>query len=161
MAIEPVGLAELVEASVALLRDAARAAELTLTTDLAPECGIVAGDRRRLAQALDHLLRNAVAFTPPGGHVLVRASCVGGQGEIVISDDGPGIPAHQRERIFDRFNRSSIVPDAKNAEPISGGFGLPLARQLIEANGGTLELLSEVGRGTSAIIRLPLAERPC
>jgi signal transduction histidine kinase len=165
MTMEPIELVELVKATTDLLRTPARIAGLTLALDLASDCGVVAGDRKRLGQALENLLRNAVAYTPPGGRVLVRARTVDGKGEIVVSDNGGGIPPKQRERIFDRFSRSTMVPADEAGEegrvkPITGGFGLPLARQLIEAHGGTLELLSEVGRGTSAIIRLPLARLP-
>ena len=114
----------------------------------------MAGDRRRLRQGLDHLLRNAVRYTPPGGRILIRCGEVEGAAEIVISDNGPGIPPGERERIFRRFNRATMDsgPDGKPTL----GLGLPLTRQFVEAHGGTLELQSEVGEGTSIIVRLPL-----
>jgi signal transduction histidine kinase len=108
---------------------------------------------------LDHLQRNPVSYTPPGGRVLVRSRIVDGMAEVVVSDNGGGIPTRQRERIFDRFRRGSMaLSEAEGeGEPHSIGLGLPLARQLVEAHGGTLLLLSEIGRGTSVIVRLPLA----
>jgi signal transduction histidine kinase len=93
--------------------------------------------------------------------VLVRSRVVDGMAEIVVSDNGPGIPPKQRERIFDRFRRSSIgqaeeEPFENKGDGEAAGFGLPLARQFVEAHGGSLDLLSDVGRGTSVILRLPL-----
>ena len=159
MAMEPLEVAEFVRSAVELVREPARSAGLTLAANLAPDSGTVSADRRRLNQALDHLLRNAITYTPAGGRVLVRSRVVEGMAEIVVSDNGPGIPPRQRERIFDRFRRSSIGQTDESAEERTeegSGFGLPLARQFVEAHDGSLDLLSDVGRGTSVIIRLPL-----
>jgi len=165
MAMEPLEVADLVRQAVDLVREPARGSGLTLAANLAPDSGTISGDRKRLNQALDHLLRNAITYTPAGGRVLVRSRVVEGMAEIVVSDNGPGIAAKQRERIFDRFRRSTI--GHVDEEPSDGdgegaGFGLPLARQFVEAHGGSLDLLSDVGRGTSVIIRLPLqgGEKP-
>jgi len=157
MAMEAVEVAELARSSAERAVESARSAGLTLVTDVAGDSGIVSGDRRRLAQVLDHLLRNAVTYTPPGGRVLVRSRIVDGMAEMVVSDNGGGIPTRERERIFDRFRRGSMALVEQEEEPRAMGLGLPLARQLVEAHGGTLLLLSEVGRGTSVIVRLPLA----
>jgi len=158
--MEPLPVSDFVRQAVELVREPARAAGLTLSANLAPDSGTVSADRKRLNQSLDHLLRNAITYTPAGGRVLVRSRVVDGMAEIIVSDNGPGIPPRQRERIFDRFRRSSIgqveeeTPD--EADKDGTGFGLPLARQFVEAHGGSLDLLSDVGRGTSVIIRLPL-----
>ncbi|HWI85113.1 MAG TPA: ATP-binding protein [Sphingomonas sp.] len=162
MAMELIDVSEFVRGAVELVREPARSAGLTLAANLSPESGTVSGDRKRLAQALDHLLRNAITYTPAGGRVLVRSRIVDNMAEIVVSDNGPGISPKQRERIFERFRRSSIgqVEDGSSggvAEEGSG-FGLPLARQFVEAHGGALELLSDIGRGTSVILRLPLKD---
>jgi signal transduction histidine kinase len=165
MKMEPVDLANLVRGAVDLQRDPARVAGLTLAFDVPRDCGTVSGDRKRLAQAIDNLLRNAVSYTPPAGRILVRARIIDGQGEIVVSDNGGGIPPKQREQIFDRFS-PNIISHADEQAAQQGevraksGFGLPLARQLIEAHDGQLDLLSEVGRGTSVVIRLPLVRTP-
>ena len=157
MAMAPVAVAELARAAADAASQPAADAGLTLAADIAPDCGTVSGDGRRLLQALDHLLRNAIAYTPSGGRVLVRGRVAEGMAEVVVSDSGPGIPVAQRERIFDRFGRGSIAAaEEPDAEDGATGVGLPLARQLIEAHGGTLELVSDTGKGTSAVVRLPL-----
>ncbi|WP_404713453.1 ATP-binding protein [Sphingomonas sp. MMS24-J13] len=165
MKMEPVDLTNLIKSAVDLQRDPARGAGLTLAFDVPRDCGTVSGDRKRLAQAIDNLLRNAVSYTPPAGRILVRARVIDGQCEIVVSDNGEGLSPRQRERIFDRFSPAIIShADDGGVEhhevPVRSGFGLPLARQLIEAHGGQLDLLSEVGRGTSVVIRLPLIRIP-
>jgi signal transduction histidine kinase len=163
MAMEPLEVAEFVRGSVELVREPARGAGLTLAANLSAESGTISADRKRLTQALDHLLHNAITYTPAGGRVLVRSRVVEGMAEIVVSDNGPGIPPKQRERIFDRFRRTSLghsegeLPE--EGEEGGSGFGLPLARQFVEAHGGSLDLLSDVGRGTSVIMRLPLLAR--
>ena len=158
MQMEPLVVGDLVRSAAERAAEPARSAGLTLAADIAPDSGIVTGDRKRLTQALDHLFRNAVGYTPAGGRVLVRSRIVDGMAEIVVSDNGRGIPPKQRERLFDRFNRGSLATPEPKAGEVPGGFGLPLARQLVEEHHGTLELLSEIGRGTSVLIRLPLAE---
>jgi len=157
--MEPFEVADFVRQAVELVRAQARSAGLTLAANLAADSGTISADRKRLNQALDHLLRNAITYTPAGGRVLVRSRVVDNMAEIVVSDNGPGIPPKQRERIFDRFRRSAIGQAGEVAEKDNGegaGFGLPLARQFVEAHGGSLDLVSDVGRGTSVIIRLPL-----
>jgi signal transduction histidine kinase len=157
MVLEPVDLGELVKVAVKLQRDFAHTAGLTLAMDIARDCGTIPGDRRRLAQAIDTLLRNAVSYTPPGGRIMVRARVADGKSEIVVSDDGDGIAPDLRERLFDRFSSIAPVQGEEDTAPVKSGFGLPLARRLIELHGGTLDLVSEVGQGTSVIVRLPLS----
>jgi signal transduction histidine kinase len=98
-------------------------------------------------------LRNAVQYTPEGGRVLFKTSAEGPQIEIVVSDDGPGIDPRERDRIFDRFHRTSATPRHRDAAAL--GIGLPLTRQLIEAHGGTIEIASEPGEGTTVTVHLP------
>lgn len=138
---------KLVEDRAARIRDAG------LTLDLRGDkgAGRIVGDRRRLARALGHVLDNAVAATPAGGRVLVELGTHRGRSRLVISDNGPGMDAATLARALDGIRVSA---DGKSVERRQG-LGLPLARQLIEAHGGTLELLSEPGQGTAAIIELP------
>ena len=110
-----------------------------------------AGDARRLARAIGHVLDNAIAATPTGGRILVELSGRKGRARIVISDNGPGMDAPTLARALEGIKLSA---DGKAVERRQG-LGLPLARRLVEAHGGKLELLSEPGQGTAAIIDLP------
>lgn len=113
--------------------------------------GRISGDPRRLARAIGHVLDNAVAATPSGGRILVEMSRNRDRARIVISDSGRGMDPATLARALDGLKLSA---DGKAVERRQG-LGLPLARQLLEAHGGTLELLSEPGQGTTAIIELP------
>lgn len=132
---------------------AGRIREAGLTLDLRGNkgAGRVTGDRRRLARALGHVIDNAVAATPDGGRILVELSRKKKHAQIVVSDNGPGMDAPTLARALDGFKVSA---DGKAVER-RRGLGLPLARQLVEAHGGTLTLLSEPGQGTAAIVELP------
>ena len=132
---------------------AVRIREAGLTLDLRGDKGIgrITGDARRLARAIGHVLDNAIAATPSGGRVLVELSGRKGRARIVISDNGPGMDAATLARALEGIKLSA---DGKAVERRQG-LGLPLARRLVEAHGGTLELLSEPGQGTAAIIDLP------
>jgi signal transduction histidine kinase len=135
----------------------ARIVKAGLTLDLRGDqsAGRISGDPRRLGRALGHLIDNAVAATPQGGRILVELSRQKGKGRdvarIVISDDGPGMDAATLARALGGLR---VSPDGRTVERRQG-LGLPLARQLVEAHGGTLELMSELGQGTAAIVELP------
>ncbi len=132
---------------------APRIREAGLTLDLRGDKGVgrITGDARRLARAIGHVLDNAIAATPAGGRVLVELSGRKGRARIVVSDNGPGMDAATLARALEGIKLSA---DGKAIERRQG-LGLPLARRLVEAHGGTLELLSEPGQGTAAIIDLP------
>ena len=111
--------------------------------------GWVTGDRRRLARAIGHLVDNAIAATPRGGRILIDLSPTKTGPRVVVSDNGPGMDAATLARALE-----GLAPEGEaEAGERRRGLGLPLARQLIEAHGGTLELLSEPGQGTAAIVQ--------
>ena len=123
-----------------------------LTLDLQGKGPVqVEGDPRRLSRALAQLLDNAIAAIAPGGRVLVEVtSRPRGGARVVVSDNGPGMAPAVLARALDGMR---VSDDGKTLDRRQG-LGLPLARQLIEAHGGKLELLSEPGHGTSAIVTL-------
>jgi signal transduction histidine kinase len=131
---------------------AAEQKELKFKHDLHKSVGSIVGDRKRLRQSLDNILRNAIAYTAKGGEILLRARGTDQQAQIIVSDTGKGIKTADRNRVFDRFHRTA---QSSGGEAASLGLGLPLARQFIEAHGGTITLDSEPDAGTTVTIILP------
>lgn len=128
------------------------AAKLTLDLRGDKSAGSVTGDARRLRRAFGQLIDNAISATPEGGRILVEAGRKRGTKlQIVVSDNGRGMEPAILVRALEGLKVSA---DGRSVER-RHGLGLPLVRQLIEAHGGTLELMSEPGLGTSAIIALP------
>ena len=115
-------------------------------------------DPDRLAQALSNLLSNAVKYTPEStqtsGQVTVSASVEGGQVIIMVADTGLGIPTEDGERIFDAFYRSPQV----TRYPYGLGLGLTIARDLVRAHGGEIDVRSKIGEGSRFTIRLPVVK---
>jgi signal transduction histidine kinase len=115
---------------------------------------VVLADDRRLARALGNLLENAVKYSPEGGLIRVEVARDDRASEAVVSvhDQGIGIPQDDVARIFDRFERGS------NAAGVSGGSGIGLAsvKYVVECHDGSIHARSEVGRGSTFTIRLPI-----
>ena len=151
IATEDVDLLSFVTTVVREREEAIEAQNLSLDLRGDKSAGTVQADKRQLARALGNLLDNSIAAVPDGGRILVALSRVKKGARIVISDNGPGMKPSELARALDGYR---LGPDGKPAAR-RGGLGLPLARQLIEAHGGKLELQSEPGAGTSAIITLP------
>jgi two-component system, OmpR family, sensor kinase len=114
--------------------------------------GTLQADPDRLTQVLRNLVRNAVAHTNPGDHVLVAASARDGRLEITVSDTGPGIPTDQLEQIFARFRR---LDGSRSRDRGGSGLGLAIARAITEAHGGTIRAESGPGHGATFRIELP------
>jgi two-component system sensor histidine kinase BaeS len=110
-------------------------------------------DAERLGQALGNLVSNAIKYTPEGGSVAVVASVDDTSVRIRVSDTGPGIPPEEQERIFAPTYRRQ--PDKRF--PQGMGLGLTIARDLVTAHGGHLDLESAVGQGSHFTIRIPLS----
>ena len=123
----------------------------TLDVAIEPSTDTVIGDARRLRESLEHVLRNAVAYTERGGHISFRASGNEREAIVTIADNGPGIEPEDQARVFSRFHR--IGGGARGEAAL--GLGLPLTRQFIEAHGGTVELVSAPGQGTAVTLTIP------
>ena len=153
-------LAELVEQSLTIVRETARAHRLDLRIEVTPEIAAlppVIGDGRKIKQVMYNLLSNAVKFTPDGGSVTVHASYVSdiARPEIIISvrDTGIGISAENQERIFQAFEQ---VDTSYTRHQQGTGLGLSLARRIVELHGGRLWLESAEGLGSTFFFALPL-----
>ncbi|HYF09597.1 MAG TPA: PAS-domain containing protein, partial [Acetobacteraceae bacterium] len=139
-----------------MMQGAMAAAEVTLTLDIGPALPEIRADAQRLRQILLNLLSNAAKFTPAGGSVTlaVRAEA-DGRVAFRVAYSGIGLPESQVTRAFEPFTQL----DGGSARRYPGsGIGLHLSRVLAEAQGGTLDLTSVPGEGTTATLRLPVAE---
>jgi signal transduction histidine kinase len=132
----------------------ARAAEKSqkLDVEIAPGSGFVFGDARRLRESIEHVLQNAIAYTDRKGRIALMADGDDDRAIIRITDNGPGIAAKDVPRVFNRFDR--VVEEGVRGEAALG-LGLPLTRQFIEAHGGSVELTSRKGKGTTVTLTLP------
>ncbi|MGJ9713923.1 sensor histidine kinase [Actinotignum sp. GS-2025d] len=112
----------------------------------------VYGDRRMLATAIRNLLDNAVRYTRPHGRVSIATSLADGQVLISVVDQGEGIEAAQRERIFERFYRGDAARDRNSG---GSGIGLAIVKHVVQDHGGRIKLWSKVGQGSTFTICLP------
>jgi two-component system, OmpR family, sensor kinase len=125
--------------------------QIHLVATLEPDVSMSADDGM-LRQLVTNLLDNAVRYTPPGGAVTVIVNTAEGFANITVSDTGPGIPAADRERVFERFVRL----DPARSGTSGAGLGLPIARWIAEQHAGTLTAESGAARGSVFVARLPL-----
>ena len=147
LAKEPLALQPLLEESI---RQADHLApERDITLESSPDLVIVA-DRDAVKQIMLILLDNALKH--PDGGIQVMAGPRNSQVEIRVQDHGPGIAADMLERVFDRFYRG----DEAAIQP-GFGLGLPIARALIEGMGGTIAIETELGQGSTVVLRCPAA----
>ena len=111
------------------------------------------GDPARLEQALLILLDNAARHTPAGGTITVRAHVTGADAVLQVTDDGEGIRPEALGSVFDRFYRADPAREA--GERTGAGLGLAIARGIVQAHGGDIDVTSQPGHGTCFTIRLP------
>jgi two-component system sensor histidine kinase BaeS len=147
--VGPIELPAFLDQVATAFRPPAREAGLTLSVECPPDAQ-VAADPVRLRQAVGNLVANAIRHTGPGGHIVLR----GAPEEIVVADDGEGIPPEELPHVFDRFRR---VDPSRSRTTGGSGLGLAIVRQIAEAHGGTASLRSRPGAGTEVCLRLPAA----
>ncbi|WP_127503604.1 ATP-binding protein [Actinoplanes solisilvae] len=147
----PVDLARLVGQAHAALGIAARAKGLKC--ELVAEPGWVRGDAVQLERAVRNLLDNSVKFTAPGGRLECRLDCTGERAVVTVSDTGIGIPADDVPGLFTPFHRAANAMD----QAVQGnGLGLAIVRNIVADHGGTVTVRSELGRGSTFTMTLPL-----
>lgn len=144
-----VDVGSLVDAAVSLVRPAAEGKGVELSSHVAR--AEVVGDAHRLSQVIENLVGNAVKYTPHGS----VAASVRTDGETVtleVADTGVGIPRDELPRLFDRYYRAST-----SAAFAGTGLGLATVRAIVDAHGGSVQIESDVGRGTTVRVMLPAA----
>ncbi len=155
---EPVDLGKIIAGLVADRKSRASEDEVQIAfaRPLA-EIANVNGDASQLARVIDNLLGNAISFSPPKGLVQIAATRDGGQVQITIEDEGPGIPEQVREAVFERFH--SDRPDGE-AFGQHSGLGLSIARTIVEGHGGPVVAKSRgLGmQGARMVVRFPSIE---
>jgi signal transduction histidine kinase len=147
----PVGLDALVRETAAELSPLAAQHHLDIAIDSRPVA--VVGDPDRLREALTHLVTNAIRYNVDRGRVQIRLRRAGDRAEIAVSDTGAGIAAADLGRVFDPFFRTDA---ARSRDAGGAGLGLAVARAIIRRHGGDVTCESELGRGTTMTVALPL-----
>jgi two-component system sensor histidine kinase GlrK len=147
----------------ALVADAARAHQLAAAAKglrfvLDAQSATLDADPEKLRSIVDNLISNAVKFTPPGGTICVKARVLGGEAVIEVMDSGPGVPAEERESIFNLFfrGRARVESATAGGHVKSSGLGLAIARELVEAHGGQIAVVAD---GTGGHFRVTLPRR--
>ena len=126
---------------------------LELSAEVPDQPVIAFVDTGRMQQVLHNLVENSMRYTPPGGTVRVRLSRTSDEARIEVTDTGVGIPERDLPFVFERFFRSDR---ARRAYSGGSGLGLSIVRWIVEAHKGKVEIVSEVDRGTTVAVRLPL-----
>jgi signal transduction histidine kinase len=148
----PVSPEDLLARTVAAYGPQAEKKGVELTLDAGHDLPDIDVDPDRMVQVLDNIMSNALRFTPEGGRVQLSARDDRGQVQLIVEDDGPGIPAEEVPYIFTRFYRGD---KARSGQEGSSGLGLAIARSIVEAHGGQISAESKKGQGMRFIVELP------
>ncbi|MFM2128546.1 MAG: hypothetical protein RL477_92 [Pseudomonadota bacterium] len=150
---ENINIARIIGTCLMLVRGRAADGGIDIETGSIPDGVTIRADSRYIKQILLNLVSNAVKFTPRGGRIKIGiAPAVDGSLTIVIADTGIGIAPNAIERVLERFGQ---VENSHTRHYEGTGLGLPIAKSLVELHGGTLEIESEPGVGTTARVNLP------
>jgi two-component system sensor histidine kinase ChvG len=155
---EPVDIRDVLRGVVCIFQDRCASSTLELVLHiqdrwLPADAFVVMGHEARLGRVITNLLDNAISFSPEGGVVAVRARRVDdGSIEIVVDDDGPGIPADKLDGIFERFY--SDRPQSDSTLGKNSGLGLSISRDIVDAYGGSIEASNRLASGNAATARL-------
>jgi signal transduction histidine kinase/DNA-binding response OmpR family regulator len=142
---------ESLEYCLSMVRERALNHRIRLNLEIAPEVGLLDADRLRFRQIVLNLLSNAVKFTPDGGRIDVRASIRDQDLVVLVADTGVGVPAEDRERIFDSFQQGTRL----SGQVEGTGLGLTLCKRILELHGGRIWVESEPGKGSTFGFALP------
>jgi two-component system NtrC family sensor kinase len=150
----PTELKPIIQGVVEELRSEAEAKQQHLGLQLPTTLSLIIGDSYRLSQALGNLVRNAISYTPPEGHINVEVSEGDGHISISVKDDGIGISVADQPYIFDKFYRADL-PEVR--EVSGAGLGLSIAKSVVEKHGGRVWVKSSPGEGSTFTCLLPIS----
>ena len=153
--LQPDSLEEVLRATVESFGPRAHAKGVELHFEVPEGLRTVVMDRARIAQATSNLVENAIFHTPEGGRVSLTARAAGAHIEVSVQDTGPGIASDELPFVFDRFYR---VDPSRSRATGGAGLGLTIAKQLVEAHGGTIRAESTPGAGSRFIFELPVSQ---
>ena len=153
----PVALSQVLEHGIAMVREQAAQRQVTVTLVVDPDIGAIWADELRLTQVVLNLISNAVKYNIEGGSVLVNARRDGNEALVTVRDTGRGIPAAERERIFEAFQRGGR---GARTTTEGTGVGLTLSRRIVELHGGRLWLAASSPDGSSFAFAVPLTSAP-
>ncbi len=153
LSLAPTDLFELARTTAGSFEKEAHQKGVTIAVEGGP--ATVAADRDRLCQVMTNLLSNAVKYTQEGGHITVTTADRGGDGIIVIADDGIGMAPEDIPHIFERFYRTDQSRSRKTG---GAGIGLAIVKSIVEAHGGRIGVESALGAGARFTVSLPKGE---
>ena len=152
-----VDVVDIVDGAIERVRPLAELRRIDVTTLELPRGVRVSGDRRQLVSALGNLVENAVKYSESGSAVQVRVRVEGQLAELMVADNGIGIPATDHDRIFERFYR---VDKARSRDTGGTGLGLSIVRHVANNHGGDVLVSSREGEGSTFVLRIPTATVP-
>jgi signal transduction histidine kinase len=150
--LEPVAPAEFLRGLASAVTPVAREKQVRIETVFTPELGSLLLDRDMIEKSVLNLMFNAIKFTPAGGQVTLRASRLEDVLVLEVADTGVGINAETLPRVFDRFWQGDVSSRRKHR---GAGIGLALVKELTEAQGGHVNVVSREGQGTTFTLQLP------
>jgi signal transduction histidine kinase len=157
--LRPTDLGQLLRTAIDDVRPFAEVRRQELRLELPDQPGTINVDEQKIRDSVNHLLLNAIKFTPDAGSITVRARRADGDAFIEVSDTGMGIEAAAMQHVFDRFFTEFDVSHHSSGHFEFGkkglGLGLSVVKAFVEMHGGTVKVTSEVGKGTTFTICLP------
>jgi signal transduction histidine kinase len=148
-----VSLNDLVSDVLERMRVLAEQRRVRLDGQVSPQVDPVTIDPQKIERVLTNLVGNAIRHTPEGGQVSIDAQRLDGSVRVSVSDTGEGIPADDLARVFERFYRGE---KSRSRSRGGAGLGLAIAKGIVEAHGGSIEVASQAGAGSTFTFTLPV-----
>jgi PAS domain S-box-containing protein len=151
-----ISLAEILRRAIETSRHLLEQSKHTLTVELPDERLVLEADPNRLAQVFSNLLNNAAKFTPPGGRISIETRQVQNDAEVLVRDNGIGIPSEMLDRVFEMFAQ---LPQTSESGDSGLGIGLTLVKSLVDMHGGSIRVASAgANQGSEFVVRLPIRQ---